>query len=51
MLELVDVSTRQRDAFRIDVLNGLSKLQKTLPARWLYDERGSELFEAITKLD
>lgn len=37
-------------AFRNDVLRGLSSPQKTIPARWFYDRRGSELFEAITKL-
>jgi dimethylhistidine N-methyltransferase len=36
--------------FRKDVLAGLSVHPKTLPCRWLYDNRGSELFEAITKL-
>jgi dimethylhistidine N-methyltransferase len=36
--------------FRADVLNGLSTYQKAVPARWLYDRRGSELFEAITEL-
>ncbi|HEY1899761.1 MAG TPA: L-histidine N(alpha)-methyltransferase [Steroidobacteraceae bacterium] len=40
----------QLDAFRIDVLQGLSKWQKTLPSRWLYDPRGCELFEQITTL-
>ncbi|MGH6819088.1 MAG: L-histidine N(alpha)-methyltransferase [Methylovirgula sp.] len=39
------------DGFRSDVLAGLARRQKTLPSRWLYDERGSELFEAITKLE
>ncbi|MFZ3176864.1 MAG: L-histidine N(alpha)-methyltransferase [Methylovirgula sp.] len=39
------------DGFRSDVLAGLAQRQKTLPSRWLYDERGSELFEAITKLE
>lgn len=39
------------DAFRSDVLAGLSRPQKSLPSRWLYDDRGSALFEAITKLD
>ncbi|RVQ69514.1 L-histidine N(alpha)-methyltransferase [Croceicoccus ponticola] len=38
-------------AFRTDVLLGLSQRQKAIPARWFYDERGSELFEDITKLD
>jgi L-histidine Nalpha-methyltransferase len=37
-------------AFRHDVLNGLSIEPRTIPARWLYDRRGSELFEAITAL-
>ncbi|MEJ0006688.1 MAG: L-histidine N(alpha)-methyltransferase [Steroidobacteraceae bacterium] len=38
----------QLDAFRLDVLHGLSRAQKTLPSRWLYDPRGCELFEQIT---
>lgn len=37
-------------AFLDDVLRGLSAPQKVIPARWLYDRRGSELFEAITRL-
>ena len=37
-------------AFRADVLAGLSQPQKAIPARWLYDDAGSELFEAITQL-
>ncbi len=40
----------QRTAFYNDVVAGLSQDQKTLPCRWLYDQRGSELFEAITDL-
>jgi dimethylhistidine N-methyltransferase len=39
------------DAFLADVLDGLSRAKKVLPCRWLYDERGSDLFEAITRLD
>ena len=39
------------NAIRADVLAGLSQRQKTLPSRWLYDQRGSELFEEITRLD
>lgn len=39
------------NAFAHDVLCGLSAVVKTLPSRWLYDERGSALFEEITKLD
>lgn len=37
-------------AFRADVLEGLAQDQKAVPARWFYDERGSELFEEITRL-
>jgi len=37
-------------AFRQDVLKGLSVSPRAIPARWLYDGRGSELFEAITAL-
>src|SRR5687767_3040674 len=37
-------------AFRADVLNGLSEAIPAIPARWLYDRRGSELFDAITRL-
>jgi len=36
--------------FRADVLAGLSAATPAVPARWLYDRRGSELFEAITQL-
>ncbi|MEM9501607.1 MAG: L-histidine N(alpha)-methyltransferase [Pseudomonadota bacterium] len=37
-------------AFRADVLDGLAQAQKAIPARWLYDEAGSQLFEDITQL-
>ncbi len=37
-------------AFRADVLEGLSQEQKAIPARWLYDDAGSQLFEDITQL-
>lgn len=37
-------------AFLADVLSGLSARQKSVPARWFYDHRGSQLFEAITRL-
>lgn len=42
-----------RDAdpqFRADVLAGLAGPRRAIPARWLYDERGSELFDDITRL-
>lgn len=37
-------------AFRADVLEGLSQAQKAIPARWFYDDAGSQLFEDITRL-
>jgi L-histidine N-alpha-methyltransferase len=37
-------------ALRADVLAGLTATPKTLPPRWFYDERGSELFDEITRL-
>jgi dimethylhistidine N-methyltransferase len=40
----------QTAAFRNDVLNGLSAHPPAIPARWLYDLRGSELFDDITRL-
>ena len=39
---------RADPAFRADVLAGLAAPVPAVPARWLYDRRGSELFEAIT---
>lgn len=33
-----------------EVLDGLAQVQKTLPAKYFYDERGSRLFEDITQL-
>ena len=35
------------DSFRDAVLDGLSRPRKELPCRFLYDQRGSDLFEAI----
>jgi dimethylhistidine N-methyltransferase len=36
--------------FALCVVEGLSKQQKSLPCRFFYDARGSELFEDITRL-
>ena len=37
--------------FLADVLEGLAlRPQRSIPARWFYDRRGSELFERITRL-
>ncbi|MEU8590799.1 L-histidine N(alpha)-methyltransferase [Streptomyces sp. NPDC048664] len=37
-------------ALRADVLQGLAATPKTLPPKWFYDARGSDLFERITEL-
>ncbi|MCH0572860.1 L-histidine N(alpha)-methyltransferase [Streptomyces sp. MUM 136J] len=37
-------------ALRDDVLHGLTSTPRTLPPKWFYDARGSELFEQITEL-
>ena len=47
MLATLDDQTR---AFRDDVLAGLAAPIPAVPARWLYDRRGSELFDEITRL-
>ena len=47
MLAMLDQQARQ---FRDDVLAGLSAPIPAVAARWLYDQRGSELFDRITRL-
>jgi dimethylhistidine N-methyltransferase len=47
LLKTVDAQTQQ---FRDDVLAGLAAPIPAIPARWLYDRRGSELFDEITRL-
>jgi len=39
------------DMFLADVLAGLGRPRKELPCKYLYDEKGSELFERICELD
>lgn len=43
-------SFTENDSFALDVLVGLSAPRKSLSAKYFYDKRGSELFDAITKL-
>ena len=38
------------EQMRADALAGLQAPQKSIPPVWFYDERGSTLFEEITKL-
>ena len=44
------IARAEEDDFAAAVLDGLSRPQKTLPCRFFYDARGSELFEEITQL-
>jgi L-histidine N-alpha-methyltransferase len=39
-----------RAALRADVAAGLTSSPKELPPKWFYDDRGSELFDQITRL-
>lgn len=39
------------DQFRIDVVAGLSAPQKSIPCKYLYDARGSDLFEKICRTE
>jgi L-histidine Nalpha-methyltransferase len=47
---LLAISDQPDPAFRADVLAGLAAPIPAIPARWLYDRRGSELFDEITRL-
>lgn len=49
-IQLYDFEPRVSNVLT-EVLVGLSKSQKTLPPKLLYDRRGSELFEDICKLE
>ena len=39
------------ETFHLDVINGMSGSPKTIPCKYLYDERGSQLFDQICELD
>ena len=47
---MLETAERVDPAFREAVLAGLSAPIPAVPARWLYDRRGSELFDEITRL-
>ena len=44
------ISLASKMNFALAVIDGLSRTRKTLPCRYFYDARGSELFEEITRL-
>ncbi len=39
------------DQFLLDIYDGLSQPQKSLPCKYFYDEKGSELFDQICQTD
>jgi L-histidine N-alpha-methyltransferase len=50
---VVDVHLQPEElarALAADVREGLNAVPKTLPPKWFYDDRGSELFDEITRL-
>ena len=47
---LPEANTFEADEFATEVLQGLSRPSKSLPCRFFYDARGSELFEKITRV-
>ncbi|MFP4228795.1 MAG: L-histidine N(alpha)-methyltransferase [Salinivenus sp.] len=50
-LPLLDQAPPSTDSFRETTLKGLQKPQKEIPSKFLYDERGSKLFDTICKTD
>ncbi len=48
---VVQPTAVRADTFLDDVLDGLSRPVKSLPSKYLYDERGSHLFDQICELD
>jgi dimethylhistidine N-methyltransferase len=42
--------SQKDDSFRDQILEGLNRSPKLLPSKFLYDKRGSELFEQICRL-
>ena len=50
VLDLPVVDTADREEFRDAVLDGLSATPRAIPAKFLYDARGSALFDEICEL-
>lgn len=50
VLRATDAVPGPDDEFAAGVIEGLSRPHKSLPCRFFYDARGSELFEQITRL-
>ena len=39
-----------KDTFFVDLISGFSKLDKSLPCKYFYDDEGSQLFDQICEL-
>src|SRR3954454_7043515 len=50
VLNLAVAETADREGFRRAVLDGLSATPRSIPAKFLYDARGSALFDEICEL-
>ncbi len=50
MLDTAVLPPAAAEAFGADVLSGLARPQKSLPSKYFYDARGSDLFEQICEL-
>ena len=50
IVQFPEIRVNAGKEFRDAVLLGLSQQQKSVPSRFFYDQRGSELFERITEL-
>lgn len=50
-MEKLEAEDVKRKRMLDDVLAGLKKTRKTLPSKYFYDQRGSELFEKICSLE
>ena len=52
LIHLINPATdTSSDTFKREVIEGLSQSPKRIPSKLFYDERGSRLFEAITRVE
>lgn len=49
MLDIVEQNQKDSN-FKISILSGLNKTQKSISSEWFYDSVGSSIFDVITKL-
>lgn len=51
ILDLDEIGLGSEQTFGLDVLEGLSSFPKAIPSKYLYDDRGSKLYQQITELE